>query len=113
MFRITSPVANLAVALFVAHVYGVHPGVPQLIGATLVAFAISIGTVGLPGQISFFASIAPICLALGAPVDMLVILLAVEVIPDIFRTVGNVTADMAVTTMVGKGQVEPVAEPQS
>ena len=34
---------------------------------------------------------APICLALGVPLDLLPILLAVEVIPDIFRTIGNVT----------------------
>ena len=64
------------------------------------AFVISIGTVGLPGQASFFASIAPICVALGVPVEILAVLLAVEVIPDIFRTVGNVTADMAVTVVL-------------
>ena len=58
------------------------------------ALAISVGSVGLPGQVSFFATIAPICLALGLPLDLLPILLAVEVIPDIFRTVGNVTADL-------------------
>ena len=43
---------------------------------------------------------APICLALGAPVEILAILLAVEVIPDIFRTVGNVTADMGVARIL-------------
>ncbi len=100
IFRMTSPVANLAVAYFVAHLYGVEPTVPHMIGALVVALAISIGTVGLPGQISFFASMAPICLALGAPIEALPILLAVEVIPDIFRTVGNVTADMAVTAVL-------------
>ncbi|ATQ41170.1 dicarboxylate/amino acid:cation symporter [Caulobacter mirabilis] len=100
VFRMTSPVANLAVAYFVAHLYGVEPTVPHMVGALFVALAISIGTVGLPGQISFFASMAPICLALGAPIEALPILLAVEVIPDIFRTVGNVTADMAVTAVL-------------
>jgi proton glutamate symport protein len=70
----------------------------------LVSFAVAVGSVGLPGQISFFASVAPICIALGAPIDLLPILLAVEVAPDIFRTLGNVTADMGVTTMLAKGE---------
>jgi Na+/H+-dicarboxylate symporter len=72
----------------------------------LTAMLISIGTVGLPGQVSFFASIAPICIAMGVPLEMLPLLLAVEVIPDIFRTLGNVTADMAVTRIVQGGEVE-------
>ncbi|MCH5142013.1 cation:dicarboxylase symporter family transporter, partial [Mammaliicoccus sciuri] len=48
----------------------------------------------------FFASVGPIALAMGLPLEMLPLLLAVEVIPDIFRTVGNVTADLAVTRIV-------------
>lgn len=110
VFRITSPVANLAVAVFLAHLYGVHPGIPQYAGAIIVAFAISVGSVGLPSQVSFFASIAPICLAMGVPVDLLPILLAVEVAPDIFRTIGNVTGDMGVTTFLAKGQRQPVKD---
>ena len=68
--------------------------------AILVAFAVSVGSVGLPGQVSFIASVAPICAALGLPIEVLGILVAVEIIPDIFRTIGNVTADVAVTTLV-------------
>lgn len=103
VFRITGPVANFGVALFVVQVYGVHPSAMQYLGATLVAVATSMASVGLPGQVSFFASIAPICLSLGLPVDLLPILIAVEVIPDIFRTVGNVTADMAAAAVLGRG----------
>ncbi len=102
VFRLTSPVANLAVVLFICHVSGIEPTLPQMIAAGLVAFAVSISSVGLPGQVSFFVSVAPICFALGAPIDLLPLLLAVEVIPDIFRTVGNVTADMTVTAILGR-----------
>ena len=45
----------------------------------------------MPGQISFVTSIAPIALALGVPIEPLALLIAVETIPDIFRTLGNVT----------------------
>lgn len=106
VFRVTSPVANLGVAIYCAQLFGIEPSMGQLAAAMLTAMLISIGTVGLPGQVSFFASIAPICIAMGVPLEMLPLLLAVEVIPDIFRTLGNVTADMAVTRIVQGGEVE-------
>jgi proton glutamate symport protein len=63
-----------------------------------------VAAVGLPGQVSFIVSMAPICLALGVPLDILPILLAVEVAPDIFRTLGNVTGDMAVTAILARDE---------
>ena len=111
VFRITSTVANLAVCIYVAHLYGIplSPGV--LIAGGITALAISVGTVGLPGQVSFFASIAPIAIVMGLPLEVLPLLLAVEVVPDIFRTLGNVTGDMAVTAILARGDLEP--EPAS
>lgn len=102
VFRFTSPAVNLAVCIFVAKVYGLEPTPLQYAGAALVALAVSLGSVGLPGQVSFIVSVAPICLALGLPIDLLPILLAVEVVPDIFRTLGNVTGDMAVTAILSR-----------
>jgi proton glutamate symport protein len=102
VFRFTSPAVNLAVAFFVAAVYGIQPSPMDYATAVLVALAVSVAAVGLPGQVSFIVSMAPICIALGVPLDILPILLAVEVVPDIFRTLGNVTGDMAVTTIVAR-----------
>ena len=114
VFRLTSPVANLAVCYFVAHIYGIHPGLPQMLAAIAVSFAISVGSVGLPGQISFFASVAPICLALGVPIDLLPILLAVEVVPDIFRTIGNVTGDLGAAAVLHRpGDEAEIVDPES
>ncbi|WEK38562.1 MAG: cation:dicarboxylase symporter family transporter [Candidatus Brevundimonas colombiensis] len=110
VFRITSPVANLAVCLYVAQLNGVHLGLGVLIAGGLTAIAVSIASVGLPGQVSFFAAIGPICLAMGLPLGVLPLLLAVEVIPDIFRTVGNVTADLAATRIVA-GRDDAAATP--
>lgn len=100
VFRVTSPVANLGVCLYVAQLYGVDLSLGVLIAGGLTALAVSVASVGLPGQVSFFASIGPICLAMGLPLGALPLLLAVEVIPDIFRTVGNVTADLVATRIV-------------
>ena len=107
VFRYTSPLGNLGVCFFIAAMYGVEPSLLQMAGAIVVAVAVSIGSVGLPGQVSFIASVAPICAALGLPIDVLGILVAVEILPDIFRTVGNVTADVAVTTLVDRAGHQP------
>jgi proton glutamate symport protein len=111
VFRITSPVANLAVCLYVAQLNGVELSLAALIAGGLTAIAVSIASVGLPGQVSFFAAVGPICLAMGLPLGVLPLLLAVEVIPDIFRTVGNVTGDLAATRIVqGEDGEEEAAE---
>jgi len=100
VFRYTSPIGNLSVCFFIAALYGFEPSLLQMITAVLVAFAVSVAAVGLPGQVSFITSVAPICLALGLPVELLGVLIAVEMVPDVFRTIGNVTGDLAVTTLV-------------
>jgi Na+/H+-dicarboxylate symporter len=104
LFRYTSPAANLAIALYLAAFYGIEPSLAQLVAAVGVAAVVSLGAVSLPGQVSFFTSCVPICMALGVPLAALPLLLAVEAIPDIFRTVGNVTADVAVTAFVARRQ---------
>ena len=101
IFRAASAAANIAVALYLASVYGISPGPAGIALAALVAAAVSLAAVGLPAQVSFFATIGPVCLALGVPIELLPLLLAVETIPDLFRTVGNVTADLAVTRLAG------------
>ncbi len=102
LFRATGPAMNVAVAVYVAHWMGIEVSVSGLIAGTAVAAVVSYGAVSLPGQISFFTSIAPIAFAMGVPVAPLAILIAVETIPDIFRTLGNVTWDVAVTGAVDR-----------
>lgn len=104
VFRMTSPVANLGVVFFCAAVFGIELSPGAIAVGGLVSIAISIGSVGLPGEISFIASVAPISMAMGVPIELLGILVAVEAIPDIFRTVGNVSGDMAATVIAAKGE---------
>lgn len=100
LFRATGPVMNFAVALYVAHWYGVELGPAQLAAGVAAAAITTMGAVSLPGQVSFYTSIAPIGLALGVPVEPLGLLVAVETLPDIMRTLGNVTWDVAATATV-------------
>lgn len=100
MMRATGPAMNLAVAIYVGQWFGVPLTAPLLAAATVVAMLTSLGAVSLPGQVSFISSIAPVAATMGVPVAPLGLLVAVEPIPDIFRTVGNVTMDLAATAAV-------------
>jgi proton glutamate symport protein len=99
VFRITSPAANLAVVLFIAALYGVQLDLPLLAAGVVIAAVMSLAVVSLP-QASFFTAIVPIAAAMGVPIELLPVLFAVEMVPDIFRTVTNVTADLAVTAVI-------------
>ena len=103
IFRATSPAMNMAVAIYVATLVGIDLPLPVLLAGVAVAFVISVGSVSLPGSISFVVSIGPIALAMGVPIEPLALLVAVEMLPDIMRTLGNVTMNVAVTSMVDRG----------
>ncbi len=102
LFRITSPIVNLSIVLFVAHVHGIDLDPAQLVAGVAVAVVTSFAVVGLPSQITFFTTTVPISLAMGVPTDILPLLLAIEVIPDLFRTVGNVTADLTASVILAR-----------
>jgi Na+/H+-dicarboxylate symporter len=110
VFRYASAAANLAVVIYLAKLYGIRLGPVELLLGAAVASVANLAGVGLPAQVSFFAIIGPICLALGVPLELLPLLLAVETIPDIFRTVGNVSADLVVTAVASEHAGEPEAE---
>lgn len=100
LFRGTGPATNMAVVIYIAHAFGVELSLTNLIAATAIASVMSYSTVSLPGQMGFFAVIAPVAVAAGVPVAPLALFVAVDTIPDIFRTLGNVTLDVAVTSAV-------------
>jgi Na+/H+-dicarboxylate symporter len=76
------------------------------VGAAL-AVVISLGSVGLPGQVSLMAMNMPVVQAMGLPIAPLGLMLAVETIPDAFATLGNVTGDLAATTVVARQADSP------
>ena len=63
---------------------------------------VSMGSVGLPGQVSFMATNVPVAQALGLPIELLGLLWRWTPIPDVFSTIGNVTADLGATAVVEK-----------
>lgn len=110
IFRATSASMNLAVVYYVAALAGVEVPLTVAIAGILIASVISLSAVSLPGSISFVVSIGPIALAMGVPVEPLALLVAVEMLPDLMRTLGNVTMNVAVTSAVDRSADEANAQ---
>ncbi|MET0308633.1 MAG: dicarboxylate/amino acid:cation symporter [Sphingomonas sp.] len=102
IFRATGPAMNFAVAIYVAEWFGVPLSPATLAVGVVVATLTSLGSVSLPGTVSYVSAIAPVASTIGAPVGPLGLLVAVETLPDIMRTVGNVTWDLATTAWLSR-----------
>jgi len=102
LFRITSPAQYIAVASFIAWLYGVELTLAQYAVAVFISAALSMGSTGLPGQANFMTNNMPVTQGLGLPVEPLGVLLAIDTIPDVFCTVGNTTGDMAATSVLAR-----------
>ena len=110
LFRASGPAVNIAVAVYIAYWLQIELTPWNLAAGIAVASVASYWAVSLPGALSFVTSIAPIALVMGLPIEPLALLIAVEVIPDIFRTLSNVTMDVAVTGAVARGAKDEVPE---
>ncbi|MCW1401345.1 dicarboxylate/amino acid:cation symporter [Novosphingobium sp. MW5] len=102
IFRATSPAMNMGVAIYAAYLTGTPLNPLLLVAGVMVAFLVSLSSVSLPGTISFVISVGPIANAMGVPIGPLALLVAVEMLPDIMRTLGNVTMDVATTTTIDR-----------
>ncbi|KTF69849.1 dicarboxylate/amino acid:cation symporter [Sphingomonas sp. HT-1] len=111
IFRATGPAMNFAVAIYVATWFGVPLSVPTLLVGAVVAMLTSLGSVSLPGTVSYVSAISPVAATIGAPITPLGLLVAVETLPDIMRTVGNVTWDLATTIWLSRKAEAPVSAP--
>jgi len=98
--RLTSPVQYIASSCFIAWALGIDLGPAQLVAGAALAVVISLGAVSLPGQVSFLATNMPVAQAMGVPVGPLVLMLAVDALPDAIGTLGNVTADITAVSIV-------------
>src|SRR6185312_3585262 len=113
LFRMTSPVQYIGVSAYIAWIYGIDLSVPQLAAGAALAVVISLGSVGLPGQVSFMATNMPVAQAMGLPIDPMGLMIAVETVPDVFATLGNVTGDLTATTIVAGPRGERLNAPEA
>lgn len=102
LFRATGPAMNLAVAIYVARLSGVALTPTMLAAGVIVACLTTLGAPSISGTVSFISSIGPVALAMGVPVAPLALLVAVEMLPDLMRTLGNVGMDVAAAAVVNR-----------
>jgi proton glutamate symport protein len=100
VFKINTPLLFLAGACFVARLYGVSLGAADIAQIVVAGALLSFGVPAVP--VGGLLLLAPVFANTHLPVEGVGILMAVDLIPDISRTVLNVTADMAVATILSR-----------
>lgn len=104
IFRVNVPMAWVTGVIFLGKLYDVEVSVPTLglviVTSTLLSFSVP----GIPSGSLFI--LAPVLVDLGLPAQAVGILIAVDVIPDIFKTTANVTAHLCAAT-IASGRAAP------
>jgi Na+/H+-dicarboxylate symporter len=93
---------NIGVVIYLASLLGMPLSAGAMLAGIALASVVTLGSAGIPGQSSFITTIAPIASTMGVPVVPLGIFVALEPIPDMLRTVANVTMDVAVTGAIDR-----------
>lgn len=107
MFR-TGAAINIPIGvLFIAQLYGVEIGVAGLVTIALTAVVTSFSVPGIPG--GSIIVMVPALLAVNLPPAGIAVLLAVDTLPDMFRTTTNVTGDLAVAAILSNDGQPPAA----
>jgi DAACS family dicarboxylate/amino acid:cation (Na+ or H+) symporter len=97
--------------LFLAQFYGVSLTVPQQVLVVVICILGGVGTAGVPsGSIPVIAMILGM---VGIPVEGIGLILGVDRLLDMCRTVLNVSGDLAAAVVVARGEAggAPAAEP--
>lgn len=103
IFRFIAPWGFLITSIYAAQVYELPPlSIGTLLMIGVVGILIEMSKVGLPAAATFLASWAPMAALVGFPIEFVVVLLVVETIPDIFKTVLNVTAHATAAVLVDR-----------
>jgi Na+/H+-dicarboxylate symporter len=114
-FKLNRPITASIQFLFLAHVYGIPLSTGQLVTFVAASILLSITTLGIPSGGSRMRS-APLYLAAGIPIEGYLFVEAVEVIPDYFKTLLNVTGNMTAASIVnrlGDPSSPPAVQPVS
>ncbi len=99
IFKYASPVARITGTIFVARLFGVELGPVEIAVIAAAIAALSFYSPGVPSGGLFVMT--PVYIALGLPVEGIGLLIALDLIPDMFITTANVTANMTVAVVLG------------
>jgi Na+/H+-dicarboxylate symporter len=100
LFRVNTPASWIISCLFIAKLYGVSLGLGAVVTVGLASIPMSLSVPGIPS--GGLLILAPLFVAVGVPVEGIGILIALDAIPDVFKTVVIVTGHMASTTLLAR-----------
>jgi proton glutamate symport protein len=106
VFRLNQPISWLAMALFAAKLYGVDLEMTSIVTLAVSSVLLSFSVPGIPSGSLFI--VAPFFAAHGIPAESIGVLIALDVVPDVFKTLCNVTGHLTAVTLL-RGTIETEA----
>jgi proton glutamate symport protein len=104
IFRVNVPMAWVVGVIFLGKLYGVPIDVITLGTVIVTSTLLSFSVPGIPSGSLFILS--PVLVGLGLPAEAVGVLIAVDVIPDIFKTTANVTAHLTSAVLASGSRTE-------
>jgi Na+/H+-dicarboxylate symporter len=100
VFRVGAAVAMPVGVLFLARLYGISLSPTQLASVVVTTILASFTVPGVPfGSI---VAMLPVLAAVNLPVEGIGILIAVDTVPDMFRTTANATGMLTLAAILRK-----------
>ena len=100
MLRVGTAVGQTVAVLFAARLFNVSISPLHLVPILIVTILTTFTVPGIPG--ASIVVMVPILLAADVPADAVGVLLGADVIPDMFRTMANVTGGISAAAIVGR-----------
>ncbi len=100
VFRAGGAIAQVVAVLFVARLYDVPLSMAELATVVLTVIVTSFTIPGIPA--GAIITMTPVLAAAGVPVEGIGVLMGVDTIPDMFRTLANVTGWFAVGSVLAR-----------
>ncbi len=100
-FRLNQAVSWVVMALFAAKLYGVELGATAVVTLAVTSVLMSFSVPGIPSASLFV--VAPFFASVGIPPEAIGVLIALDLIPDVFKTLLNVTGQLGAVTLLGAG----------
>ena len=104
LFRLNQPISWLAMALFAAKLYGVELDLTSIITLAVSSVLLSFSVPGIPSGSLFI--VAPFFAAHGIPAESIGVLIALDLVPDVFKTLCNVTGHLTAVTLLPDGTAD-------
>jgi len=109
VFRLNRAISSIFSYVFLTAIYNIPTDFWSTVLFLLLIMVLSFGSPGVPsgGKLATM----PVFLALGVPLEMVILLKAIDAVPDVFKTVLNVTEVMTIASMVTRSnamEIQPL-----